>query len=255
MYRKLQLIALLLPLLSVAVPTAASAQWRRYPPYPYPAYRHYQPESHLRLNVTPSDASVYIDGYFAGTVDEFDGKLQRLHVEPGEHEIVVYLEGYRSLTERLYLSPNSTRTIDGRLQTLGAGDAQDPRPQPSEDGRARRRDDPRMQPPDRGPLPPVRGPAGPPPRRGPRLEDDRDRDAARESALAIRVQPSGAIVRIDGERWDDQDGRDARLVVQVSEGRHVVEVERDGYERFTTEVEVREGETRPLNISLRRGGR
>ena len=255
MYRKLQLIALLLPLLSVAVPTAASAQWRRYPPYPYPAYRNYQPESSLRLHVKPSDASVYIDGYFAGKVDEFDGKLQRLHVEPGEHEIVIYLEGYRSLTERLYLSPNSTRTIDGRLQTLGAGDVQDPLPQPSEDGRARRRDDPRMQPPGRGPLPPVRGPAGPPPRRGPRIEDDRDRDAARESALAIRVQPSGAIVRIDGERWDDPDGRDARLVVQVAEGRHVVEVERDGYERFTTEVEVRRGETRPLNVSLRRSGR
>ena len=62
-------------------------------------------------------------------------------------------------------------------------------------------------------------------------------------------------MRIDGERWDGPDGRDGRLVVQVSEGRHVVEVERDGYDPFTTEVEVREGETRPLNISLRRGGR
>lgn len=255
MYRKLQFIALLLPLLSVAVPTTASAQWRRYPPYPYPAYRNYQPESHLRLNVRPRDASVYIDGYFAGTVDEFDGKLQRLHVEPGEHEIVIYLEGYRSLTQRLYLSPNSTRTIDGRLQKLGAGDTPDPLPQPPEDRPVRRRDDPRMQPPDRQPLPPYRGPAGPPPRRGPRIEDNRDRDDARESALSIRVQPSGAIVRVDGERWDDPNGRDDRLVVQVSEGRHVVEVERDGYERFTTEVDVRGGETRTLNISLRRNGR
>lgn len=225
MYRKIHLIALLLPLLSVAVPNAASAQWRPYPPYPYPAYQNYQPESRLRLNVKPSDAAVYIDGYFAGTVNAFDGKLQRLHVAPGEHEIVVYREGYRSLTERLYLSPNSTRTIDGRLETLGAGAAQDPLPQPPEAGRARRRDDPRMQPP------------------------------GRESALSIRVQPSAAIVRIDGERWDGPDGRDGRLVVQVSEGRHVVEVERDGYDPFTTEVEVREGETRPLNISLRRGGR
>ena len=253
MYRKLQFIALLLPLLSVAVPTAASAQWRRYPPYGYPAYRNYQPESHLRLNVRPSDASVYVDGYFAGKVDEFDGKLQRLHVEPGEHEIVVYLEGYRPLTERLYLSPNSTRTIDGRLERLAAGELPPPPPQPSEDDRVRRRDDPRMLPSDREPLPPGRGPAGPPPRRGPRIDDDRD--AARESAISIRVQPSGAIVRIDGERWDDPSARDERLVVQVSEGRHIVEVERDGYERFITEVEVRRGETRALNVSLRRDGR
>ena len=111
-----------------------------------------------------------------------------------------------------------------------------------------------MQPPDgREPLPPFRGPAGPPPRRGPRIEDERD--AALGSALSIRVQPSGAIVRIDGERWDDVDSRDERLVVQVSEGRHLVEVERDGYERFTTEVEVRRGETRTINVSLRRGDR
>ena len=254
MYRKLQFVALLLPLLSVAVPTTASAQWRRYPPYPYPAYRNYQPESHLRVNVTPRDASVYVDGYFAGTVDEFDGKLQRLHVEPGEHEIEIHLDGYRPLTQRLYLSPNSTRTIDGRLEKLAPGDVQPPPPQPSEDDRVRRREDPRMQPPDgREPLPPFRGPAGPPPRRGPRIEDERD--AALGSALSIRVQPSGAIVRIDGERWDDVDSRDERLVVQVSEGRHLVEVERDGYERFTTEVEVRRGETRTINVSLRRGDR
>lgn len=252
--RTLQLIALLLPLLSVAVPTAASAQWRGYPPYGYPAYRNYQPESNLRLNVRPRDASVYVDGYFAGRVDEFDGRLQRLHVQPGEHEIVIYLDGYRPLTQRLYLTPNSTRTIDGRLEKLGAGDVQPPPPQPSEDDRVRRRDDPRMLPPDgREPLPPARGPAGPPPRRGPRADDDRS--ASLESALSIRVQPSGAVVHIDGERWDGPEGRDDRLVVQVPEGHHVIEIERDGYERFTTEVEVRRGETRTLNVSLRRSGR
>jgi hypothetical protein len=254
-YRKLQFIALLLPLLSVSVPSTASAQWRRYPPYPYPAYRNYQPESSLRLDVKPRDASVYIDGYFAGKVDEFDGKLQRLHVEPGEHEIVVYLDGYRPLTQRLYLSPNGTRTIDGQLEKLAAGDVQPPPPQPSEDARLRRRDDPRLDPSDRDAVPPFRGPAGPPRRRDPGVEDDRDRGGSRESALSIRVQPSGASVRVDGERWDGPDGRDDRLVIQVSEGHHVIEIERDGYERFTTEVEVRRGETRTLNVSLRRDGR
>ena len=66
--------------------------------------------------------------------------------------------------------------------------------------------------------------------------------------LDVRVTPRASKSAVDGVR-------DGRLVVQVSEGRHVVEVERDGYDPFTTEVEVREGETRPLNISLRRGGR
>jgi len=256
-HRTPQLIALLFPLLSIAVPTDASAQWRRYPPYGYPAFRNVWPESSLRVNVAPRDASVYVDGFFAGTVDQFDGRLQRLRVEPGEHEIVIYLDGYRPLMQRLYLSPNSTRTVDGRLEKLGPGDIQAPPPQPSDDGRVRRRDDPRMLPPDREPLPPLRGPAGrgpagPPSRRDPRIEDDRD---SAQSALSIRVQPAGAVVRIDGEPWDGPDGRDDRLEVQVSEGRHVIEVERDGYDTFTTEVEVRRGETRPLNVSLRRNSR
>ena len=63
----------------------------------------------LKLKVKPRDAEVFVDGYFAGTVDEFDGAFQRLHVVPGQHEIVVYLEGYRSIREKLYLGPNTSR--------------------------------------------------------------------------------------------------------------------------------------------------
>jgi PEGA domain len=37
----------------------------------------------------------------------------------------------------------------------------------------------------------------------------------------------------------------------VSEGTHHVEVRRDGYETFSTDVTVRRGETTPLNVSLR----
>jgi len=66
------------------------------------------------------------------------------------------------------------------------------------------------------------------------------------------VQPSGAPVLVDGERWDGPAGPDERLIIQVPEGRHRVEVERDGYERFVTEIDVRSTETTPLNISLTR---
>ena len=66
------------------------------------------------------------------------------------------------------------------------------------------------------------------------------------------MQPSGAVVRIDGERWDGPANGDERLIVQVPEGHHVIEVEREGYDRFTTELDVRPGETTPVNINLRR---
>ena len=38
--------------------------------------------------------------------------------------------------------------------------------------------------------------------------------------------------------------------VQVSEGTHHVEVRRAGYQSFSSDVQVRRGETVPLNVSL-----
>ena len=32
--------------------------------------------------VDPAEARVYVDGYYAGTVDDFDGLFQRLNVSP-----------------------------------------------------------------------------------------------------------------------------------------------------------------------------
>ena len=58
----------------------------------------------IRIQVQPKTAEVYVDGHLAGMVDDFDGFFQRLSVTPGGHEIVIYQEGYRGITERLYLT-------------------------------------------------------------------------------------------------------------------------------------------------------
>jgi hypothetical protein len=116
-------------LLVLSASSLAGAQvW--YPPYPY--YRYAQPESDVRILVKPNEASVYVDGYFAGKVDDFDGTFQRLHVIPGAHEITIYLEGYKSLTEKLYLSPRGTRKIEGTLEKLAPGEPNEPIPTPAE---------------------------------------------------------------------------------------------------------------------------
>ena len=206
-------------------------------PYPYGAYRYAEPESNVRVDVTPREAAVYVDGYYAGTVDEFDGVFQRLRVRPGEHEIVVYLEGYRSIREQLYLGPNSTRKIHQTMERLAPGEPSQAPPVPSEAARS-------PGPPPQGPIP-QRG--SQPPDRQP--ERRAPPQASRFGTLAIRVQPGDAEVLIDGERWRGPDG-DERLIVQVSEGRHHVEVQKDGYLRFSTDVQVRLGETAPLNVSL-----
>jgi hypothetical protein len=61
-------------------------------------------------------------------------------------------------------------------------------------------------------------------------------------------------VIIDGERWEAPEGGE-RLVVQLSEGEHRVEVRKDGYRTFTTTIRVRRAETVPINVSLTREGR
>ena len=65
------------------------------------------------------------------------------------------------------------------------------------------------------------------------------------------MQPGDATVLIDGERWEGAQG-DERLVVELAAGRHVIDVQKDGYRRYTTEITVRAGETTTLNIALTR---
>jgi hypothetical protein len=66
------------------------------------------------------------------------------------------------------------------------------------------------------------------------------------------VQPAGATIFVDGERWSGPANSDERLIIQVAVGRHTITVEHDGYERFITEIDVRPSNTAPLNISLTR---
>ena len=99
------------------------------PPYPYGPYRYVQ-EAELKLEIMPKEAEVYVDGYFAGVVDDFDGAFQRLRVVPGQHEIVVYREGYRSIREKLYLGPSSSRKLERSLEKLGPGEPNEAKPEP-----------------------------------------------------------------------------------------------------------------------------
>jgi hypothetical protein len=211
--------------------------WGGYPwgGYPFPL-RFGPPDARIRLDVRPHTAKVYVDGYFAGTVDDFDGVFQRLHVTPGPHEVVVHLEGYGSFRQQLYLGPDASRTISYRLEPLPPGEPGEPPPTPAAVPAARDRAAAR--------------PAAPPPpdlRRGP--VPGAHARVSGAGTLSIRVQPSDAEISIDGESWTPG-GDDVELIVQLAEGPHLVEVQRDGYRRMTLEVHVRRNETTPVNVSL-----
>jgi hypothetical protein len=99
-----------------------------YGPYgPYAPYR-YDDTASARVQVTPKQTEVYVDGYLAGVADDFDGTFQRLHIRPGGHQITLYLDGHRSVTERLYFSPGKTQKIKMAMVPLAPGEAPQPRP-------------------------------------------------------------------------------------------------------------------------------
>lgn len=72
----------------------------------------------LRLKVTPRDAEVFVDGQFAGLVDEFDGVFQRLHVMPGPHRIEVRAQRYEPLTYDVLIQQHRTNTFAGALKVI-----------------------------------------------------------------------------------------------------------------------------------------
>ena len=75
--------------------------------------------------------------------------------------------------------------------------------------------------------------------------------ATRFGTLSLRIQPGDAEVWIDGERWTTTPG-DSRITIKLSPGRHRVEIRKDGFERYSEEIGVRENTTFPLNVSLRK---
>ena len=210
-------------------------------PYPYGGwYRPYGPahlddSTSLRLQVSPRETQVYVDGYYAGTVDDYDGMFQRLHLEPGHHDITLYLPGHRTTSQGIFLQDRGTFRIRHTMEPLGPGEIADPRPVPPPGAASAPRPS-RDRAPSRGVDPP---------------ESDVVRGDASFGAIAIRVQPADAELLIDGERWDGP-GDDEALVVQIAPGVHRIEARKEGYRTYSAEVTVTAAETTPLNVSLPR---
>jgi hypothetical protein len=206
--------------------------WGLYAQYPYPPYGYRYPVYDLtgsaRIQVTPRNTEVFVDGYFVGTVDDFDGYWQRLHVEAGEHELQFYLEGHRTVREKVLFRPRATLKIAFAMEPLAAGEAAEPRPTPAE----RTRQSPQTRRPSRS--------------------YGRDEPSA-FGTLSLRVQPADASVLVDGEEWDRPEG-ETRFFIDIAEGSHRLEVRKEGYRTYTRTIEVRRGETVTLNVSLTTGG-
>ena len=220
-------------------------------PYPYPYYA-FDPGSSVRVEVKPNKAEVYVDGYYASASSTTsDGVFQRLPVYPGEHEIEQYLDGYRAVKQRVYTARPAARSSralrDGEASTPASRRSRGPRAAESAADTAGWRGA------GAGRIRRARPSAACAARRRSRfrsnLEAQRPESAAYGS-IAIRVQPSDAQILVDGDAWRSEPSQD-RLVIQVAEGRHTIEVQKTGFRTYVTEVDVRRGEMTTVNVSLR----
>jgi hypothetical protein len=229
-----------------------------YSPYYYSGYYGYSPYYYgygrsaygyrtgsLRLLVEPREARVYVDGYYAGIVDDFDGIFQRLNLSPGRHEIALKLEGFRTYRVRVYVPLDQTVKIHHRMDP-GSGSEIDEATVgvPLDDARYDDRSDDRSD----------------------NRSDDRDRydertrrdrddpayaspDSGEMGALRLEVQPADASVYVDG----DFKGSARQLrALTLPAGRHRVEIVRPGFRTVEREVEIHPGRTTDLDVNLDR---
>jgi hypothetical protein len=79
----------------------------------------------LRLLVDPPETRVFVDGYFAGLVEDFDGLFQRLHLPEGCHELSLVLAGHRTHRVRVYATPDRALKVQHSMRAGEGADVVD----------------------------------------------------------------------------------------------------------------------------------
>jgi hypothetical protein len=70
----------------------------------------------IRLRIRPRDAQVFVDGYYAGLVDDFDGTFQSLRLEQGGHKLEIHMPGFEDLELDVHVQPGRTITLSEVLR-------------------------------------------------------------------------------------------------------------------------------------------
>jgi len=73
-------------------------------------YGHAYDIGELRLQVSPRNAQVFVDGGYAGTVDDYDGTFQSLKLESGSYSIRLQAPGYQTIEFNVRITPTQKIT-------------------------------------------------------------------------------------------------------------------------------------------------
>jgi hypothetical protein len=205
-----------------------------YSPYYYSGFYGYSPYYYgsrssrtgsVRVLVEPTDTRVYVDGYYAGVVDDFDGIFQRLNVAPGRHDISLRLDGHRTQNFKVYVPYDQTIKIHHEMVRGAPGEVSEQVIGRAEDvaDAARREQEERSA--ERDEF-------------DPRAEDELGPATSGDAGiLRLEVQPTDASIYVDGAFRGTGRMRSLRLPA----GRHRIEVVRPGYRTLEREVEIEPG--------------
>ena len=75
------------------------------------------PTGGVQLDVQPWRASVFVDGVYAGRVEDFKGYYQHLEIVAGPHQITIVEPGYVPLVFDVMVVPGRTTTFRGTVST------------------------------------------------------------------------------------------------------------------------------------------
>ena len=185
----------------------------------------------VRLKVKPRAAEVLVDGYYVGTVDNFDGTFQSLKLEPGPASMEIRAPGFESLRLDVRILPGRKITFEENMRAGDPGEARPP-------SAARR-------PPAQGPDPAAAEGRPVPPDRdaepGPPAGYDRQPPAF--GGVRLRVEPRHARVFVDGYYVGTVDDFDSGRGLPLESGPQSIEIRADGYESLQLQVRILPDET------------
>ncbi len=69
----------------------------------------------VRIDLPQRDAQVFVDSYYTGIVNNFDGALQHLDLTPGPHHLEVRAEGYDPIAFDVNVQPGQTITYSADM--------------------------------------------------------------------------------------------------------------------------------------------
>jgi hypothetical protein len=82
----------------------------------YAVSQSYRDTGSLRLKIDPKEAQVYVDGYYVGVVDNFDGVFQKLALDSGGHRVELKADGFQALQFEVLITPGETVTYKGEMK-------------------------------------------------------------------------------------------------------------------------------------------